>query len=146
MNELLQPVKQMSSSSADTQAIITLLHAYGTALAGGPRALPDVLSLYTSDGVLMAPHFQEAIGTEALTQSYTRILSTIKLDIVFTICEIEVFGEWAFARTTAEGTKFWVQKGTQEKHWNQEIFVCRKVEGEWKIARYCFSSMKPLAG
>lgn len=134
----------MYSTSADVEAITTLLHTYGTALSGGLKALPDVLSLYTSDGVLMAPHFQEAIGIEALTQSYTRILSTIKLDIVFTICEIEVCGEWAFARTTAEGTKFWVQKGTQEKHWNQEIFVCRKEEGVWKIARYCFSSMKPL--
>jgi ketosteroid isomerase-like protein len=134
----------MASANADTAAITALLHAYGAALSGGPKALPEVLSLYTSDGVLMAPHFEAAIGTEALAESYTRILGSIKLDIVFTICEIEVSGAWAFARTTAEGTKFWVQKGAQEKHWNQEIFVCRRVEGEWKIARYCFSSMKPL--
>lgn len=132
------------ASSADTTAITTLLHAYGAALSGGPSALPDILSLYTPDGVLMAPHFQAATGTEALSTSYRRILTTIKLDIVFTICEIEVSGNWAFARTTAEGTKYWVQKGTEEKHSNQEIFVCRKVKGEWKIARYCFSSMKPL--
>jgi len=138
--------RQMSSADHDTATITTLLHTYGAALSGGSKALPEVLSLYTSDGILMAPHFEAAIGTEALTASYTRILSSIKLDIVFTICEIEVSGEWAFARTTAEGTKFWLQKGTQEKHWNQEIFVCRKVEGEWKIARYCFSSMKPLQG
>lgn len=123
--------------------ITTLLHTYGSVLAS--RSLPDLLSMYTSDGVLMAPGFQPSVGTEALKASYERIFSTIKLDIEFTIDEIVVTGgEWAFARTTAEGRKYWLQKGTDEFHQNQEIFVCRKVEGEWKIARYIFSSMKPL--
>lgn len=129
--------------ASDTEAITTLLHAYGAALAA--QSLPGVLSLYTSDGVFMAPNFQASIGTAELTTSYERVLSTIRLDIVFTICEIVVTGEeWAFARTTAEGTKTWVKRGIEESHSNQEVFVCQKVEGEWKIARYCFSSMKPL--
>lgn len=129
---------------SDEQAITSLLHTYGSVLAS--RSLPDLLSIYTSDGVLMAPGFQPSVGTEALKASYERIFSTIKLDIEFTIDEIVVTGgEWAFARTTAEGRKYWLQKGTDEFHHNQEIFVCRKVEGEWKIARYIFSSMKPSA-
>ena len=100
---------------------------------------------YTSDGVLMAPGFQPAVGSEALEASYDRTFSTIKLDINFSIDEIVVMdGGWAFARTTAEGRKYWLQKGTDEFHHNQEIFICRKVEGSWKIARYCFSSMKPV--
>jgi uncharacterized protein (TIGR02246 family) len=128
---------------SDIEAITALLHAYGSVLAS--RSLPDLLSLYTSDGVLMAPGFQPAVGSEALKNSYERILSTIKLEIEFSIDEIVVMdSEWAFARTTAEGRKFWLQKGMDEKHHNQEMFVCQKVDGEWKIARYCFSSMKPL--
>lgn len=128
---------------SDEQAITFLLHTYGSVLAS--RSLPDLLTIYTSDGVLMAPGFQPSVGTEALKASYERIFATIKLDIEFTIDEIVVTGgEWAFARTTAEGRKYWLQKGTDEFHHNQEIFVCRKVEGEWKIARYIFSSMKPL--
>jgi uncharacterized protein (TIGR02246 family) len=128
---------------SDQEAITALLHAYGSVLAS--RSLPDLLSLYTSDGVLMAPGFQPAVGSEALKNSYERIFSTIKLEIEFSIDEIVVMdSEWAFARTTAEGRKFWLQKGMALKHHNQEIFVCQKVDGEWKIARYCFSSMKPL--
>ncbi|UPL02648.1 hypothetical protein LCI18_013582 [Fusarium solani-melongenae] len=52
--------------------------------------------------------------------------------------------EWAFARTTASGTK--TMKATQESepHSNQELFIMKKEEGEWKIARYAFSTMKPL--
>jgi uncharacterized protein (TIGR02246 family) len=132
-----------TSEVSDHEAITALLHAYGSVLAS--RSLPDLLSLYTSDGVLMAPGSQPAVGSEALETSYERILSTIKLEIEFSIDEIVVTdSEWAFARTTAEGRKFWLQKGTDEKHHNQEMFVCRKADGEWKIARYCFSSMKPL--
>ncbi|KAF1935106.1 NTF2-like protein [Clathrospora elynae] len=128
---------------SDTEQITSLLHRYGTVLAS--HSIPDLLSIYTKDGVLMAPGFQPAVGTEALTSSYERIFSTIKLEIRFDIDEIEVMNEeWAFARTTAAGTKHWLKKGTQESHHNQEIFILRKLEGEWKIARYCFSSMKPI--
>jgi ketosteroid isomerase-like protein len=132
-----------TSEVSDHGATTALLHAYGSVLAS--RSLPDLLSIYTSDGVLMAPGFQPVVGLEALKNSYERIFSTIKLEIKFSIDEIVVMdSEWAFARTTAEGRKFWLQKGSDEKHHNQEIFVCQKVDGEWKIARYCFSSMKPL--
>ena len=130
-------------SSSDHQAITALLHSYGSVLAS--RYLPDLINIYTPDGVLMAPGYQPAVGTEALKASYERIFSTIKLEIEFSIDEIVVMdGEWAFARTTAEGRKFWLQRGTDEEHLNQELFVLRKVEGEWRIARYCFSGMKPV--
>jgi ketosteroid isomerase-like protein len=138
------PLTPLKVSSSDHQAITALLHSYGSILAS--RSLPDLLNIYTPDGVLMAPGYQPAFGTEALKSSYERIFSFIKLEIEFTIDEIVVMegGEWAFARTTAEGRKFWLQRGTDEEHLNQELFVLRKVEGEWKIARYCFSSMKPV--
>jgi uncharacterized protein (TIGR02246 family) len=129
---------------SDQAAITALLQTYGSILAS--RSLPDLLSIYTPDGILMAPGYPPAVGTQALKASYERIFSTIKLEIEFSIDEIVVVedGEWAFARTTAEGRKFWLLKGTDEEHRNQELFVLRKVEGEWKVARYCFSSMKPL--
>jgi uncharacterized protein (TIGR02246 family) len=129
---------------SDQAAITSLLHTYGSILA--TRSLPCLLNIYTPDGVLMAPGYQPAVGTEALKGSYERIFSTIRLDIKFSIDEIVVMdGEWAFARTTAEGRKFWLQRGTDERHHNQEIFICRKYDGRWRIARYCFSSMKPVA-
>ena len=128
---------------SEQKQIAALLHAYGAVLSS--RSLPSVLNLYTTDGVLMAPNFLPSVGQQALTESYERIFSTIKLDIEFDIDEIVLMGgDWAFTRTTAKGTKYWIRKGTEEIHHNQEIFVCQKVEGEWKIARYCFSSMKPL--
>lgn len=128
---------------SDKEQITSLLRRYGAVLAS--HSLPDLLSIYTKDGVLMAPGFPPAVGTEALTSSYERIFSAIRLEIDFSIDEIVVMdGQWAFARTTATGTKYWLKKGAQESHHNQEIFVFQKVLGEWKIARYCFNSMKPV--
>ncbi|OQO11603.1 hypothetical protein B0A48_03330 [Cryoendolithus antarcticus] len=129
---------------ADQAAITSLLHAYGTVLSS--RKIEDVLDLYTHDGVLMAPGFAPAVGQAELGKAYERIFNTIRLEIDFEIDEIVVTedGTWAFARTTAAGTKYWLQKGSKESHHNQELFVCQKVDEIWKIARYCFSSMKPL--
>jgi len=133
--------------STDESQITAVLHAYAAALAS--RSVAQTLSLYTSDGVLLAPGYPASIGTRALQASYERIYAAAKLDITFDVCEIVLTGdEWAFARTTAEGTKTWLQRGgggEQERHSNQEVFILNKEGpgGRWKIARYCFSSMKP---
>ena len=133
---------------ADDKAHITvLLHRYGAVLSS--HSMTDLLNIYTTDGVIMAPGFTPAAGQDALEATYERIFSSIKLEIEFSIDEIVVTGdEWAFARTTAEGTKFWLKRGTQEEHRNQELFVLRKEKRdnleEWRIARYAFSSMKPV--
>jgi uncharacterized protein (TIGR02246 family) len=138
----LQTLDTIFKEMSDTAQITTLLHAYGSALASQSTA--EVLKLYTEDGVFMPPNHPSQVGTASLTSSYDRVFSSIKLDITFEIDEIVVASpEWAFARTTAAGTKNFM-KGGSESHHNQELFVLQKAEGEWKIARYAFSSMKPL--
>ncbi|GKZ34157.1 hypothetical protein AbraIFM66950_004341 [Aspergillus brasiliensis] len=134
---------QLIMTSTDTDEISSLLYAYGEALKS--RNVDETVALYTKDGVIMPPHFSASAGTEALRDSYTRIFSTIQLVITFQIEEIVVMSpEWAFARTTAEGTKTILATQESESHANQELFILRKENGKWLIARYAFSSMKPL--
>ncbi|PYH55560.1 YybH family protein [Aspergillus niger CBS 101883] len=129
--------------STDTEEISTLLHAYGEALKS--RNVDEAVALYTEDGVIMPPHFSASTGTEALRDSYTRIFATIQLVINFQIEEIVIMSpEWAFARTTAEGTKTILATQESESHANQELFILRRNNGKWLIARYAFSSMKPF--
>jgi ketosteroid isomerase-like protein len=140
------------SSTDETKAITAVLHAYAAALGSyngtGPvtSSVNQTLSLYTTDGVIMPPHFPPSAGQDSLRDSYTRIFQTIKLTIEFDIDEIVIMspGEWAFARTTAKGVKTMLASGAEEEHHNQELFIFRCEEGEWKIARYAFSTMKPL--
>ncbi|PWY71194.1 hypothetical protein BO83DRAFT_438057 [Aspergillus eucalypticola CBS 122712] len=130
-------------SPIDTDEISALLHAYGKALKS--RNVDEAVALYTEDGVIMPPHFSASTGTEALRDSYTRIFATIQLVITFQIEEIVVMSpEWAFARTTAEGTKTILATQESEPHANQELFILRREHRKWLIARYAFSSMKPL--
>ncbi|EFX01891.1 ketosteroid isomerase-like protein [Grosmannia clavigera kw1407] len=126
-----------------TEQITATLHAYGAALKS--RNVGEAVSLYTSDGVILAPHFPASVGAQALHDSYTRIFSSVQLNISFHIEEIVVQSdEWAFARTTAEGSKTMLKTQETESHSNQELFLMKVEGGQWKIARYAFSSMKPL--
>ncbi|KAI2966254.1 hypothetical protein CBS147323_5475 [Aspergillus niger] len=135
--------RQLIMPSTDTEEISTLLHAYGEALKS--RNVDEAVALYTEDGVIMPPHFSASTGTEALRDSYTRIFATIQLVINFQIEEIVIMSpEWAFARTTAEGTKTILATQESESHANQELFILRRNNGKWLIARYAFSSMKPF--
>jgi uncharacterized protein (TIGR02246 family) len=131
-------------SASDVKEITATLHAYGAALKG--RDVEEAVGLYTEDGVILAPHFAPSAGAAALREAYGRIFSSVQLDVRFDVDEVVVTapGAWAFARTTAEGTKTMLASGESEPHRNQELFIFRVEGGRWKIARYAFSSMKPL--
>ena len=51
--------------------------------------------------------------------------------------------EWAFARTSSAGTTKIHATGGGGPEANQELFVLKKVDGVWKIARYCFATTLP---
>lgn len=128
---------------SETEAITALLHSYGAALAR--RDVAETVALYADDGVILPPHFPPSAGRPALLESYARIFRTIQLRVEFSVDEVVTMSpEWAFARTTARGTKTMLESGVEEPHANQELFIVRKVEGDWKIARYAFSTMKPF--
>ncbi|KAK0385402.1 hypothetical protein NLU13_7878 [Sarocladium strictum] len=138
-------------SPPPTDAITGVLHSYAAVLASCKdessvsKSVEKMLELYTTDGVILPPHFRPSVGQDALRESYTRIFQTITLEIEFSIDEIVVMSpEWAFARTTAAGTKTMLATGASEPHENQELFIFHLEDGRWRIARYAFSSMKPL--
>ncbi len=101
-----------------------------------------VLTLYTEDGVFMPSGAPTAIGTEQVNKAYTFVFSNIKLSIEFFIDEIEVVGDYAFARSTSKGTTLIHATGETIPEENREIFVLQKVDKDWKIDRYMFNKMK----
>ena len=102
----------------------------------GRRNTDEIISLYTDNSVFIAPGCESSVGTASLKSSYIRVFSNIKLTIEFELLEIvNMFPELAFTRTTAAGSMVYL-KGDEKDHWNQELFVLRKVVDHWKIARY----------
>lgn len=99
------------------------------------------VALYTDDGVFVAPENPAAAGTKVLTLAYTGVFQAIALKLKFQIVETQLLSsDWALLRTTSTGTVKILANGAEVPGSNQELFVLRKVGGQWKIARYAFSS------
>ena len=130
-------------NQADDKAIRALLARYEQALNRSDTEA--VIALYTDDGVFMPQHFPSAVGSSAVGAAYDGVFKAIKLDVTFDIVEVrQVSPTWAFARTNSAGTVKVLADGSVGPEANQELFVLEKTKsGDWKIARYCFSTTNP---
>lgn len=129
---------------ADIAEIESLLNKYESALNASDTQ--SIIPLYTDDGVFMAQHNLPAVGTEALTVTYDSVFENIQLTVEFEIDEIvQLSPNWIFARTQSTGSVLIKAAGVEAGEGNQELFIFRKdSDGEWKIARYIFSTTNPL--
>jgi hypothetical protein len=70
------------------------------------------------------------------------LLQAIDNDLTFEIAEVKVVSpNWAFLRSTSDGVVTVLANGGQIPSSNQELFVLHKSQGDWKLARYSFSSV-----
>ncbi|MCJ1408848.1 hypothetical protein MMC19_002925 [Ptychographa xylographoides] len=128
--------------SSDESAIKAVLQKYEDALNASSTDM--VMPLYTSDGIFMPQHSPSAIGTTALQEAYDFVFKTLQLSVKFEVQEaVALTAEWGFARTSSAGTQKIHASGKTGNEANQELFVMQKVDGNWKIARYCFCTTLP---
>lgn len=134
------------ADKADAPAIQDLLSTYETAL--NAQDTDTIVSLYADDGVFMPQHSLPQVGRDNIRAAYDGVFVAITLDIEFEIDEIGVLSEdWAFARTRSEGSVKINATGDTGPEANQELFLFQRTEGgNWKIARYIFSTTNPPRG
>lgn len=123
--------------------IESLLQEYKTAL--NTSDANKAVDLYTSTGIFMPSEAPSAIGTAQVKGAYEFVFSQIQLTIEFHIEEIVVQGSIAFATTTSKGTTLIHATGDTIPEENRELFVFEKENQQWKIARYMFNKMSPVA-
>lgn len=121
----------------DTHEIQDVLDRYATALRTADASL--AASVYAESGVFYPYNLPTATGPDELLTSYSAIFNTIKLDVAFTVHEIVVDGELAFATTTSSGTVTVLADQSSSAEHNREVFVFVRTNGEWKIGRYMFN-------
>ena len=114
-----------------------LLAAYETALNAGDAG--RIEQLYAEDGVFMPAGFPSASGRKAVHGAYDAVFANIRINIQFTIDELTVKGDVAYARTHSEGTATVVATGATGPEKNRELFVFTRGAHGWKIARYMFN-------
>jgi uncharacterized protein (TIGR02246 family) len=131
--------------NADENAVGSVLKDYETALnASDTKA---ALDLYAPDGVFMPQHSPSSVGTAAVRRAYDAVFAAITLTVKFEIAEIrQITPDWVLARTNSAGTTKNHATGVVSPEANQELFLFQKIDGVWKIARYCFCTTNPPRG
>jgi uncharacterized protein (TIGR02246 family) len=123
-------------SSAETE-IRKLLTTYEQAL--NTSDAPLAAACYTADGIFMPTTLPTAAGDQMET-AYRHVFSAIRLAVVFTIDELVVVGDdVAYALTRSAGEQTLLASGATGAEANREIFIFRRVDSAWKIARYMFN-------
>ena len=120
------------------QEIRSLLSTYEGALNASDAGL--AASLYTADGVFMPHQFPSSAGPN-IEGAYKQTFEAIGLNIAFSVDEITVEGDFAYALTRSEGTQTILATNETHPEANRELFTFAKEEGRWKIARYIFNKM-----
>ncbi|GLE64548.1 TPA: nuclear transport factor 2 family protein [Pseudomonas aeruginosa] len=121
----------------------SILQSYETAL--NANDIDAILDLYGEAPVFMPQHAPALVGREAVRAGYQQVFASIKLQIRFDIHEVEVIGDWAWARTSSAGRTRLLAEDVEIAEGNNELFVFRREHGHWKIHRYLFATNQPRA-
>ena len=128
--------------NANEQAVAAVLAKYQDAL--NQSDIDAVMKLYAFGGVFMPQNSPSSVGADAVRKAYDAVFKAIKLTAKFNVAEVvEMAPNWVLARTNSAGTVKVYATGGGGPEANQELFVFQKIDGEWKIARYCFSTTNP---
>ncbi|MFV1983837.1 MAG: DUF4440 domain-containing protein [Thiohalomonadales bacterium] len=131
----------LAQADTNTTKIQTLISQYESAL--NTSNVNGVLGLYGKNPTFMPQHAPAQVGRAAVKQAYENVFKTIKLNIKFTIHEVQVLGDTAWARTSSAGkTKILANKVVINEG-NNELFIFKKENSDWKIYQYLFSTNQP---
>lgn len=128
-------------ADANTNAIGNVISRYEAALNSSDTA--TVMSLYSKQPTFMPQHAPAQVGSEAVKMAYDNVFQTIKLNIEFTIHEVEVHGDTAWARTSSAGKTKILANDMVVSEGNNELFIFKQEDGQWKIYQYLFSTNQP---
>ena len=123
------------------EAIKQVIDRYEQYLNAGDTQ--SIMTLYSNRPIFMPQHSPAQVGHAAVKRAYDRVFATIDLDIKFTVYEIEINKNTAWARTSSTGTTRLLANGVKTNEGNNELFIFKKDNGDWKIHRYLFSTSTP---
>jgi len=128
--------------NVNEKAVVAVLAKYQDAL--NQSDTDAVMTVYAADGVFMPQNSPSSVGAEEVRRAYEAVFRTIKLTVKFNVAEVvEMAPNWVFARTNSAGTVKVLASDAGGPEANQELFLFQKIDGVWKIARYCFSTTNP---
>lgn len=123
----------------DKKAIIEVLNNYETFVnQSNATGLGD---LYEEEAILFPDRMDSFEGAENITGFYQYAFSLLRLKLSFSISEADIFleGQTGYATTHSTGTRYLKESQQTIPEINRELWVFKKINGVWKISRYCFN-------
>ena len=118
-----------------------VMDRYAAALA--TNNVEALVVLYTDNGVFMRPQMPAAVGREALRQAYKDVFATLKVNLTFTVHEVEALGDMAWLRGTSNGRVKVLASGAESADSYHQLVVFRREAGAWKIRSYLYAPNNP---
>jgi uncharacterized protein (TIGR02246 family) len=137
----LLSINGLAYASTDEENIRALLHQYENALNASQTE--KIMSLYGEQSVFMPQHAPAQIGEVTIEQAYISVFNTIKLNVQFTIHNVEIIGNTAWARTSSAGKTTILAANVVVTESNNELFIFEREQGKWKIHQYLFATSQP---
>jgi uncharacterized protein (TIGR02246 family) len=99
-----------------------------------------VRCVYADVAVVIGQPFPTATGIQEIIALYADFLSKLDFNVQFEVLEMELSDDLGFIRTRSHGTI--VPKGQKPtgSEGNREIFIVKRIQGDWKFYRYIFNA------
>ncbi len=129
------------ASAATNDEITAPVRAYFKALnASNTNA---VMAQYGKNPVFMAQGSPASVGREAVAQAYGHVFEILDLDVELEIIEVEQINDTtAMVRTHSKGQLTFKPKNITTPESNNELFIVKLENDEWKLHRYIFATDK----
>jgi ketosteroid isomerase-like protein len=124
-----------------TMTITNLLSQYEQALNNADTAA--IMKLFGESPIFMPQHAPAQVGRASVEVAYQNVFNNIRLHVKFTTHEVEELGDTAWVRTTSSGKTTILANDAVIDESNNELFIFRKEQGNWKIHRYLFATATP---
>ena len=100
----------------------------------GPLFAPDAIAEWNEKATV--------VGALAMAKPYEDLFKAIKFNTDFQYDAVDIYGEIAIVRThhPVGQTELHLKDGSRTLDFNREIFVLRRMNGDWKIILYTFTT------
>ena len=125
--------QEVATTEASVEAINRERQTLRAALYNGD--LDIFMALWSEDAVLMPPNAPSVTGREAIRSWAQDLFNQFAIQLTIISEEVEVFGDWAFVRTTYTTALTPKAGGEVVEESGKNIWIWkREADGSWKLA------------
>ena len=129
--------------AAQQHQVYDVVHRYETLLNAGDT--DGIMAMYAPDSVAEWNNRPTFANPQERHAAYDALFKDAKFSTVFGYASVEAYGDTGVVRTFHHKGASVVEGGKEVVDLNREVFVLRKIGGEWKIVLYIFNT-DPVQG